>query len=256
MAVTVGALTSATLANGSTSTTMSFVSTTDPLYVRLSGWFGGTAEPTAVTYNGTALTKVADSAVGSGGDAAQIWRLTAPTSGTHNVVVTHPSQAAGHLGAQNVTGQDATTPEGTAATNKSAGNGTSSGSLAISGAATGDLTIVIFANGNAAAVTPSATGGGTLTEEWDTSDNGDRSEAFKVPDAVTAVSTSWTGSTSWAIAALPLKTTASGGSTITKTASISVNFGATLTIAGSTYVRPRTSNIAHTASLTRTASSY
>src|SRR3954451_6365418 len=132
MAVALGTATTATLANGAASTTFSFISTTSPLYVRVSGWFGGTGSPTAVTYNAVGLTKVADSTTGSGGDVAQIWRLTAPTSGTHNVVVTHPSQAAGHLGAQNVTGQDATTPEGTAATNKSAGNGTSSGSLAIS----------------------------------------------------------------------------------------------------------------------------
>jgi hypothetical protein len=211
MAVALGTATTATLANGATTTTFSFISTTGPLYVRVSGWFGGTQSPTGVTYNAVAMTKVADSTTGSGGDVAQIWRLTAPTSGTHNVVVTHPVQAAGAVGAVNATGQDTTTPEGTAATSKSAATGTSTGSLAVSGNATGDLTIVVMANGAAAAVTPSATGGGTVTEEWDLAANGDESEGFNVPDAATAVSASWTGATSWAMAALPLKTTAGGG---------------------------------------------
>src|SRR4051812_18011917 len=141
MAVALGTATTATLANGSASTTFSFISTTSPLYVRVSGWFGGTASPTGVTYNAVAMTKVADSTTGSGGDVAQIWRLTAPASGTHNVVITHGgTQAAGAAGAVNTTGQDTTTPEGTAATSKSAANGTATGSLAVSGNATGDMT--------------------------------------------------------------------------------------------------------------------
>lgn len=214
MAVTLGTPTTAALANGGTTTTFSFVSDGNPLYVRVSGWLGGTGTISGVTFNGTALTKVADSTLSSGGDLAYIWRLTSPGALTANVVVTatgNGNSQAGIAAAANASGQDGTTPEGTAATSKSAATGTSTGNLTISGAATGDLTIVCVAVGTGTAVTPSKTGGGTQTEEWDTASNGEQSEGNKVPDAVTAVSASWTGSTTWAMAALPLKTTAAAG---------------------------------------------
>jgi hypothetical protein len=62
--------------------------------------------------------------------------------------------------------------------------------------------------GGGAAITPANTGGTGLTEFMDLTSNGEQSEAFRVSDAVTAVSATFT-SQSWAIAAIPLK--ASGG---------------------------------------------
>jgi hypothetical protein len=213
MAVVIGAVTTATTVNGAGTTTFSFVCNGNTLYVMVSAWFGGTGDVTGVTFNGTALTSVSASGIGSGGDAASIWRLAAPAATTANVVITHSAgNAAGAAAAFTASGQDSTTPEGTAAHNKSAANGTSTGSLAITGAATGDATIVVMANGAAAAVTPSATGG-TPTEDYDIASNGDEAEGFHAPDAVTAVSASWAGSSSWVIAALPLKATAAAAAT-------------------------------------------
>jgi hypothetical protein len=203
MAVAQGTPTTAALANGSNTTTVSFISTSGPLYVEVAWW---TTAISAVTYGGVALTAVGQSGASSGGDRAEVWRLLSPTAGTANVVLTHTGgQAAGSVVISNTTGQDTTTPEGTAKTAISAANGTSTGSQAITGAATGDLTITVVSVGNGAAVTPSATGAGTTTEIFDTASNGESTEAFKATDAVTAVSASWTGSTSWALASVPLK---------------------------------------------------
>ena len=204
MAVSIGTPTTAGLANGSNSTTFSFVSTTDPLYVRVTGFFSGS--PTACTYNSVSLTKIAESGLSSGTDDCQIWRLTSPTSGTHNVVLTHTSTvAAGVISAANVTGQDTTTPEGTPATAVSASNGTATGSVSITGAVTGDVTIVGVAVGTGQAVTPSASGGGAAAEEYDINSNNEEGDGFKAADTTTSVSASWSTSASWGLAAIPLK---------------------------------------------------
>jgi hypothetical protein len=165
-----------------------------------------------VTYGGTSMTRVAQASPSNGDDIVEIWRLLAPTAGTANLVATWSASGyGGSLGIFNTTGQDVGgTPEGTAASNTSTVNGTATGSLAVSGMASGDLVIVGIANGSGAAVTPGSTGGGASTEMFDLTSAGEQSEAFRVPDAVTAVSGSWTGSTGWAIAAIPLKAPAAG----------------------------------------------
>lgn len=208
MAVAAGTVTAGALNNGSTTTTISFVSTSDPLYCRV-GWWGSGNSISSVTYGGTALTRVAQSGNSSGQDECEIWRLLSPAAGTANLVITFStSVSAGRAVICNVTGQDAGTPEGTPKTAVSAGNGTGTGSQTITGAAAGDLTIVVVANGNGAAITPSATGGGAASEESDAASNGEGMECFKAADATTAVSASWSGATSWAIAAIPLKAAA------------------------------------------------
>jgi hypothetical protein len=205
----IGAATSAGLANGSTSTTFSFVSTNQPLYVVVSWWNGSSSAITGITFNGVALTRVAQSALSNGSDRAEIWRLLTPAATTANIVVSFGgSQCAGAAVAFNTTGQDTGgTPEGTAATNASSVNGASTGNLSIAPAA-GDATIVVMANGNGAAVTFTFTGGTGGTELYDQANNGDRTGVAKVSDAATVVSVSWTGSTSWVIAAIPLKAAA------------------------------------------------
>lgn len=212
MAVGIGAVTTGTFSGVALTTTISFTSTSQPLYVVLPLWLG-TTTITGVTYGGTALTRVAQSAKSNANDRVEIWRLLAPSAGTANVVVTTAATAntAGTGAIFNTTGQDTGgTPEGTAATNAATVNGTATGSLSVSGAASGDLVIVGIAVGNGAAVTPSNTGGSGLTEFMDVAAGGEGSEAFRVSDACTAVSGSWTGSTSWAIAEIPLKTTGGG----------------------------------------------
>lgn len=207
MAVGIGTVSTGGMPGTSASTTtISFTSTNQPLYVLIPGWYNSLSVNT-VTYGGTGLTRVAQSAVSNSGDRVEIWRLLAPAAGTANLVVTFSGTTGtgGTVMVFNTTGQDTGTPEGTAATNASAANGTTTGSLSISGAASGDLVIVAACNGAGAAMTPSNTGGTGLTEFTDVAQNGEESEGFRVSDACTAVSTSWTGSTSWAIAAIPLK---------------------------------------------------
>jgi hypothetical protein len=207
VAVGVGTVTQAGLPGGTgSSTTFSFTSTNQPLYVIAPFWVSGAVTLNSVTFGGVALTRIAQSAFSSGNERVEIWRLVNPSASTANIVATFSAtSASGTLAVFNTTGQDTATPEGTAATAVSAANGTATGSLAISGAASGDLVIAGIAVGNGAAVTPANTGGTGLTELMDAVNNGEGSEAFRVSDAVTAVSGSWTGSTSWAIAAIPLK---------------------------------------------------
>lgn len=211
MAVGIGTPVTGGLNNGATSTTQSFTSTSQPLYVLIDYW-ASAGLMSGVTYGGTALTKVADSGLSSGQDNVQIWRLTAPTAGTANVVIT-----AGGIGEPggfvifNTTGQDTGTPEGASKVQVAGGAaGTSTGSQTLSGAATGDLVLGSVAVGAAAAVTPAATGGGSITELVDTASNNEEYEVFTVPDAVTAVSATFASNT-WAFAAVILKAGAGGG---------------------------------------------
>jgi hypothetical protein len=204
VAAVIGSVTSAGLSNGATSTTFSFVSTSGPLYVVIGWWNGSSSAITGITFNGVALTRVAQSALSNGSDRAEIWRLLSPAATTANLVISFGgSQCAGAAVAFNTTGQDTTTPEGTAATGASSVNGASTGNLSI-GPASGDATIVVMANGNGAAVTFTFTGGTGGTELYDQANNGDRTGVAKVADAATVVSVSWTGSTSWVVAAIPL----------------------------------------------------
>jgi hypothetical protein len=205
VAVTNGAVTSGPLGNSATPTTISFTSTSGPLYV-LVGWW--TSPITGITYGGAALSPVVQSAAGSGGDRAEIWKLASPTAGTANLVLTHPvGQAAGSVIIFNTTGQDTTTPDGTSGSAVSSTTGTTTGSQSVSGAATGDLTICVVANGGGVAATPTATGAGTTTEIFDAASNAEGTEAFTGTNVVTAVSAAFGTAQSWAIAWAVLKAT-------------------------------------------------
>lgn len=209
MAVAAGAVSSAALLNAAGTTTFSFNSTTDPLYICIGAWFGGTGVVSGVTYNGVSATQVAASTVSSGGDQASIWRVAAPNNGgiAKNIVVSHSgSFAAGSLVCFNVTGQGSPS-EGTGVAAQSAGTGTAATvSLTSSGAS--DLVIAVIVNGGGAAITPTKTGAGTQTETFDTASNGDETETSKVAGVCTDIGGTWTGATSWAIAAIALLATA------------------------------------------------
>lgn len=202
MAVGNGAVTTGTLNNASTTTTVSFVSTDQPVYCIVPAWFPTTIN--GVTYGGTALTRVAQSALSSGSDRVEIWRLLTPTAGTANLVITCAStNLSGTCAIFNTTGQHTGTPEGTP--NSAVGtSGTTTGSLALTGAAVGDLTIAGVAGGGGVAATPAASGGSGLTEIMDVIAAGEGSEAFTVADAVTTVSATFAAE-NWAIAAITLK---------------------------------------------------
>jgi hypothetical protein len=203
MAVANGTPTTVPLANGSNTTTTSFTSTNQPLYV-LIGWW--TTAVSAITFGAQSLSPVAQSGSSSGGDRAEIWELASPTAGTATITITHTGgQAAGTAIIFNTTGQDTTTPHGSFGSAISAANGTSTGSQSVSGAATGDLTIAVVANGGGVAATPTATGAGTTTEIFDAASNAEGTEAFTGTNVVTAVSAAFGTAQSWAIAWAVLK---------------------------------------------------
>lgn len=84
------------------------------LFVHGGGWDASGFDISAVTYNAVALTQVGQSALSSGNDRCEIWRLIAPATGANTIAVTFAS--AGHfgvIGGYSVTGCDQTTPEGT-----------------------------------------------------------------------------------------------------------------------------------------------
>lgn len=208
MAVALGTPTTAAINGGSAATTFSFVCTNQPLYVVVPGWWD-TRTLNTVTFGGVGLTRVVQSALSNANDRVEIWRLLSPSASTANIVVTFSAQSpAGTILAVNSTGQDTGTPEGTAASNKSAAAGTGTGNLAV-GPGASDLTIVGIAVGGAAAVTPAATGG-TATEIFDGASGGEQSEVFNVPGAATQVSGTFASNT-WAIGAIPLLATAAAG---------------------------------------------
>jgi hypothetical protein len=211
VAVAIGAVTNGALGAGASATaTISFTSTTQPLYVVVPH-FRNARTLNTVTFGGVALTRVVQSSASNGDDAVEIWRLLAPSASTANVVLTFSGLgAAGRVAIFNTTGQDtAGTPEGNTNSNASAAAGTGTGNLALTGAATGDLIITGVTDGGGAAITPAATGGGTVTEIMDVAQDGQESEAFTVADAATAVSATFS-SNSWAIAAIVLKATPAG----------------------------------------------
>jgi hypothetical protein len=132
MAVTTGAVTTASISGAAATTTFSFTSDGSPLYVVVPCWMS-TGTLNSVTFNGTALTRIVQSALSNIQDRAEIWRLRAPAATTANIVLTY-SAATGHsgsVGAFAASGQDATTPEGTAATLASTVSATSTGTLTI-----------------------------------------------------------------------------------------------------------------------------
>src|SRR3954470_15733575 len=132
MAVTSGGTTTAPLAVA-TSTSFSFVSNGSPLYVCVSFWEAGTSPLNSVTFNGVGLTRVVRSPLSNSQDRSEIWSLISPASLTANIVLTFGNtQASGSAVAFRTSGQNTTTPEGTAASNASSVAGTSTGNLSIS----------------------------------------------------------------------------------------------------------------------------
>lgn len=210
MAVALGTVTTGAINNGATTTTISFTSTSQPLYVVVPLWFSAVTLNT-VTFGGVGLTRVVQSALSNGNDRVEIWRLLAPSASTANIVLTFNSTGqSGTVGIVNTTGQDTGgTPEGNTNSNASAAAGTGTGSLALTGTAVGDLVLVGVTDGGGAAITPAATGGGSVVELFDAASNGQQSEAFSVADNPSAVSATFS-SNSWAIAAIVLKATPSG----------------------------------------------
>lgn len=87
----------------------------------------GTNNITSVTYNGTNLTQIANQngAAGRNDRAVDSWRLVAPATGSHNVVVTASASTVLRYSAASYSGVDQTTPENGTTTGDSGGTATS-----------------------------------------------------------------------------------------------------------------------------------
>jgi hypothetical protein len=117
----------------------------------------------SVTYNGVALSKVGsiDNSRSSGDDArVEIWRLIAPATGTHDVVITFsaPLSEQAVAGVMTFTGADQTSPLGPFV---SAENDPSPAAVTVS-SATGDLVFGVVASEYGAITTDPG-----QTERWD-----------------------------------------------------------------------------------------
>lgn len=117
------------------------------LYVGVDFYTNGTTVTigaSGVTYNGTTMTRVAQSARSPDDDRAEIWRLLAPASGTHNVVITFSGGATdGETGAVSLQFVDQTTPEraGSVTTAVSATSASTTATISVPNAQAGDASI-------------------------------------------------------------------------------------------------------------------
>lgn len=117
------------------------------LYVGVNFYTNGTVitiGAAGVTYNGVAMTRVAQSARSPDDDRAELWRMVAPPSGAHNVVITFSGGATdGESGAISLQFADQTTPEraGSVTTAVSSGLSSTTATISVPNAQAGDAAI-------------------------------------------------------------------------------------------------------------------
>ena len=168
-----------------------------------------------ITSNGTALTFLGTQAFGSGTDESRVemWALTAPVVGTHNVVVslTGANIHGTIVGVTTFSGVDQTTPLGAFA---SAGN--SSPTATVNVASGTDELVFAAMTIEAGSTNYELTPGAGQTEEWDLFRAGVNfgtgvNSGASTKAGAASVTMSWTfGATNqWALAAVSIKPTVS-----------------------------------------------
>jgi hypothetical protein len=163
----------------------------------------------SVTYNGTALTKIGAN-VNSDDARTEIWCLTAPDTGTHNVVVTFNQvlQYAAAAGAMTFTGVDQATPTGTYAYN----TGTDDNEINVTvPSAANEVVFGVIANENNSVITDAG-----QTERWNYLVHANLSAAGVTKAGASSVIMNWTRipsgeGTYWATAGVSIKPSCSGG---------------------------------------------
>jgi hypothetical protein len=156
-----------------------------------------------VTYNGVALSSLAQCNTPFGSKAVQLWYLVAPATGANNVVVTQSNTIVG-MNAQisTYTGVDQGSPVGTAA----CGNDFAVDPATVNANSTADGLVVdgIYSQ-TGISVGAGQTQRGNDSETWVTASSEEAGTGA-------AVTMSWTGPTGlWAISAVNLNAAASGG---------------------------------------------
>lgn len=169
------------------------------LLVATSDYDGTVNQPTGVTYNGVALTKIGGLA-SAGNDVATLWGLKNPPSGTFNVVITWAGTPGNGIGgASSWTGVDQTTPWGVAAT---ATAGAGQPSVNVAGTVASSIVVDAFAVDDPTNVALTATG--TLLHSIATGANGEGGGSQWKAGGGT-ITMNWTGATSsWSIVAVEI----------------------------------------------------
>ncbi len=175
------------------------------LVVGVSVFAGDTVS--TVTYAGVTLTKAGHIA-SVGNDRAEMWYLIAPATGANTIVVTLSASARAVLGATSWTAVYQITPVGTFAT----GTGTSTTALATAVSETSGYVADTLATPNAPTV------GAGQSERWNAGHAGFGGGvtdygAGSTEVGAASVAMTWTlaASTTWAAAALPIKTSTGYG---------------------------------------------
>ncbi|MGV6858953.1 MAG: DUF4347 domain-containing protein, partial [bacterium] len=201
LAVSVDATTTTTDDTGATSITVSHTTSgSDRLMVVGLSMHKDRGPVSSVTYNGTALTLVGTGQ--NGGDEARIelWALTAPDTGTHDVVVNLAGGGHGAVvGVTTFTGVDQATPYGSFFS--ATGNSSSISLGGISSAADEQIFSVVDHH-NGTSLTPDS----GQTESWDLAINEANGGGYLASGA-SSVTLDWTPSNSekWAVGAISIK---------------------------------------------------
>lgn len=219
MALTVTRTATPTIENGfvgsgDTVTISSFVvdGSDKALYVCLMLWqdVAGTGSASGITYNGVALTKIAEKTVTGGAMRAEIWRLTAPADATANIVATITGDTdARKMGAILFAGADQTDPDEATQTSEGA-----AGPITLSITTLTDGAIVIDCGSNF--TTDALTVGSDQTAFMDDQTGSTGGVAsYESKATAGAVTMSWTkaGSDDWAQCAVSVKPAAAVGGT-------------------------------------------
>lgn len=206
MAISVGNVSSSTSSaaeSGNTTLTWSHNNDGDFLRVGVSWRSDAGQTVSGVTFNGVALTQIGSAAV-NGSTSAGHWRLIAPASGAHNVVVTLSADTASLMaGATSYTNVDQTTPTGTSNT----ATGSSTTPSVDVASVSGDLVVDVVA-GSPVFTLDSAGAGQTI--EWNITDSGAqfrRGGGSHETATTTTTTMSWntSASSTWAIHGVALK---------------------------------------------------
>src|SRR5713226_4205029 len=163
----------------------------------------GNVSVSAITYGGTALTRLGFQNGAGNANRAEIWSLKAPASGTANVVVSISGARDLVGGSISFTGVDQTTPFGTFV----GAQGTSATPSVTASSATAEIVVDTLATDGDAV---SATVGAGQTQRWNIRTGpagGNAIGAGSTKPGATSVSMKWTlgASKQWGMGAVPLK---------------------------------------------------
>jgi hypothetical protein len=158
----------------------------------------GTTQVNSITYNGVSLTLIGT--ITRNSIRSEMWRLLAPATGTHTVLITVSATTRFVAGAQSFTGVDQTTPHGTF--QSSSGNGFAS-TLTVTGSSTGELVVDVLGRDDPSNASVAA----GQTQRWNQKTNKASGGGSTKPGA-SSVTMSWTvtgGANDWVMGAISLR---------------------------------------------------